>query len=92
MTPPETTWEEKIRLDYGGILSPEQIKGTIDYWREFIRAEKTKSYQEGLEKAKEILKGMERKDADPLHSYMPNVVNQTLSEAEEKINQEIGKL
>jgi len=45
-TPTTEEWEEKIRKDYKGIISDGQIEATIDYWRDFIKAERQKAKEE----------------------------------------------
>lgn len=47
---PIESWEKKIREDYAGILSPEQIEATIIYWGDFIRTKLDEAYLEGYKK------------------------------------------
>jgi hypothetical protein len=49
MNPKEQDWEKKIRQDYAGIISEEQIQATIDYWREFIQETTAKAREEGYQ-------------------------------------------
>jgi hypothetical protein len=48
--PKETSWEERIRTSYKGILSDSQIEATVDYWRDFISQERKRAVEELLRK------------------------------------------
>lgn len=42
------SWEKKIRHDYNGIVSDEQIEATVEYWRSLIAQVETTARQEGI--------------------------------------------
>lgn len=81
-------WKEKIRKDYHGIFSKEQIENTIGYWEEIIQAEREKAYETGMQYNYDLGRGKgHQEERERIIDVVENMVIETAGNSAKTVEQ-----